>query len=307
MVASGRSVLVFSSLLFLATPGCVSTFDASLDRVPSAPSLEPFDDTVLRAARPSALEFEVTEPGGEARGLVIWIDGIDDPDDAGDLFDELSDARLAIARTRVPAVLSSPLVVRIESGTDLEAAAHKVAAAIDAELAAHVTAVVKFVNDLPRTHKNLATLPRLLVGFSTGGAVLPAVAGRIDRVAGAILVSTPANLLELTRRSERDDLGIALSFGDVALSDKQSSWLSDLYLADSQLDPYRMAQFLWRVPVLMYHARFDRVVSTDLCEEMHLRLRRPDTMRVLGKHGFFLWHEDFDADEIRMWVDRVVK
>ncbi len=299
----GLNALVLVAIL-LAAPGCVSTFDAALDRVKSAPELEPFDDSVLREAQPAPLAFEVSEPDGEPRGLAIWLDGIDDPDDADDLFDELEDAGFAIARARVPAILATPLELRIGGAMDVEGVAKRVSSAVDADLARNVIAVTRFVQDLPRSHKKLAMLPRVLVGFSTGGAVLPAVAGRIDRVAAAILVSTPSNLLQLARRSERSDLGLSVTVAEGGLTDKQSAWLSDLYLADSQLDPYRTAQFLWRVPVLMYHARFDAVIPTDLCEELHIRLRRPDTLRVLGKHGFFEWHADFDADEIRAWLDR---
>ncbi len=242
----------------------------------------------------------------EPRGLVVSLEGPCFPEDGEEVLDELLERGFLVLRVQVPGLVRRPERLEIRGEEDLGGAALAAAAAIDDQLAERAYAVEATLGFLAVRRPDLPLAPLVLMGCGLGAAAAPAVAARLDgAVDAAVLVGGGANLFEVSQEGEGVD-GIEVDAGWTGLSDTQRSWLSELYLAESRLDPYHTSRFLGRTPVLVFHARLDEVMPAWSGELLHRRLRQPDWVRVLGDHEDVLEEWVERAEWVADWVEEAV-
>ncbi|MBI4880413.1 MAG: hypothetical protein HY812_12260 [Planctomycetes bacterium] len=257
------------------------------------------------AAADSALVF-VEPREREPRGLVVSLEGPCFPEDGEEVIDELLERGFAVLRVGVPCLVRQPLHLAIRGEEDLDGAALAAAAAIDDQLAERAYAVEAMLGFLAVRRPDLPLAPLVLMGCGLGAAAAPAVAARLDgAVDAAVLVGGGANLFEVSQEGEGVG-GVETDAGWAGLSGKEQSWLSELYLAESRLDPYHTSRFLGRTPVLLFHARLDEVMPAWSGELLHRRLNQPDWIRVLGDHEDLLEEWVERAAWVADWIEEAV-
>lgn len=280
-------------------------------RLSQADQLPQFEFTsITDSSRPLANAvtgelFELMEPRGEPRGLVVGLAGAGA---AQELWEELRERGYAVLKSELRRVVREPVTVHILSDRDLDPAAREIARAVDDRLAEKAYAVEALLSYLAARRPDLPSRPLVLTGLGLGAAAIPVVAARLGRrIDATVLVGSGANLLEICLTGDLKDGGIEVISPDGELSLEAFNWLSDLYLAESHLDPFHTSRFLGRSPVLMLQARFDEVVPAWTGELLFQRLGRPDRVRYLGDHDDILDEAASQADWIGDWVDRATE
>jgi pimeloyl-ACP methyl ester carboxylesterase len=82
--------------------------------------------------------------------------------------------------------------------------------------------------------------------------------------------------------------------------------LRELVLESSILDPHHTASHIADIPVLMIHARFDRIVPAATGDALYRRLDRPERWKYpLGHFGLFFWLA-WETDDIADWIGEKV-
>lgn len=131
----------------------------------------------------------------------------------------------------------------------------------------------------------LADVPVVITGYSLGTLASPATAALLgDRVGAIVLVGGAADLPRLMLRStalrgdwpERDLLR--------SLPQAERDEVLDAARDALAVDPYRLTPGLRGRPVLMVHARRDRIVPSDLGDLLWERLGRPERWSIPGGH-----------------------
>ncbi|MFH0947266.1 MAG: alpha/beta hydrolase [Planctomycetota bacterium] len=274
------------------------------DRMPQFDFVSASDPSSIDLSRVGEL-FELVEPDGPPRGLVVGVAGSRGAEAAEDLFSELLDRGYAVLRTSMTRVVRQKVTVHLLGDRDLDPAAREIAAAVDDRLAEKAYAIEAMLEYLAARRPDLPRKPLVLAGFASGAAALPVAAARLgSRVDAAVLVAAGANLLEVSLTGKEIETGIEVICGDYELVGRDLRWLSDLYLAESRLDPFHTSRFLGRSPVLILHSRFDEVVPAWTGELLYQRLGRPDRLRILGGHDSALGHASSEAEWVGDWIDQ---
>ena len=252
--------------------------------------------------------FELMEPDREPRGLVLGVVGASAALGPQELWEEFLERGYAVLKTGMPLLVREPLTVHVLGDQDLDPAARKIAAAVDDRLAEKAYAVEAILEYLSARRPDIPLRPLVLAGFGIGAAAVPVVAARLGRrIDATVLVGGGANLLEISLTGEGLESGIELISPAGDLGPEAFQWLSDLYLAESHLDPFHTSRFLGRSPVLLLQARFDEVVPSWTGELLFQRLGRPDRLRTFGDHDDILGRAASDAVWIGDWVDRATQ
>jgi len=144
-----------------------------------------------------------------------------------------------------------------------------------------------------------------VMGFSIGALGLPAVVARLpERFQAAVVVAGGANLLRISQCTSKADSGIRLNW--VGAKPTREDWqrLYVAYLERSKLDPYHTAAALADMPVLVYHAHFDRVVPAATGALLHARLGKPRRFAYpLGHRHLLRVAIRLEADRIARWTE----
>lgn len=274
------------------------------DQMPQFDFISSSDPSSVDISRVGEL-FELEEPEGARLGLVVGVADSRGAEDAEELLDELLDRGYAVLRTSMNRVVREPLTVHLLGDRDLDPAARKIAAAVDDRLAEKAYAIEAMLEYLAARRPDLPRRPLVLAGFGTGAAVLPVAAAKLGSgIDATVMVAAGANLLEVSLTGEEIESGIEVICGDYELAGRNLRWLSDLYLAESRLDPFHTSRFLGRSPVLLLQGRLDGVVPAWTGDLLHQRLGRPDQVRVFGGHDRTLGHASSEAEWIGDWIDQ---
>lgn len=202
----------------------------------------------------------------------------------------------------------NPLRLCIEGADQLDIAAERIARAVDEELAEWAYAAEAVLEYLARTRGDLECRPAVVLGFSIGAVTLPTVVARLpDRFQAAVLIAGGADLLEISRLTSKEDRGLELLWSTYAPHEKDWAQLDQAYLSRTLLDPYHTATSLSGMPVLMYHAAFDRAVPARA--GALLRERCPEARHVflpVGHKQILRVMMRLYADSIADWLDKSV-
>lgn len=243
--------------------------------------------------------------GVACRGTVVHIAGLGSIQYEEPVLNELLARGWAVLRIATPRVWwyeSSEF--RIDSPSDVDPTARRIAAAFDDLLAESAYAAEAALDWLAAERPDLPQRPLAILGCSAGGLVAPAVVARMpERFDAAVLVGTGANLLRISQTSDLTDGGVKLRWGPDLPVGGLRSRLFDRYLKHSVLDPYHTARFLRDKPVLFVHAEFDSTVPAQSCHELYLRLGRPDRLTSYVGHRLLFFTLGGQARRIADWLD----
>lgn len=244
-----------------------------------------------------------------ARGLVVYLNGELSSEYERPLLDTLESRGWAIIHVNTVTTggrADEPIPVMTDS--ELTRAALTIGERIDQALAENAYAVEAALAYCAEHRTDLPQRPVILVGCAAGAMAVPAVAARLgDRVDAAILVGGGANMLDISQRSESDDGGIKLDWGEERPSADRYTELLLQYLACTKLDPFHTAPYLLDRPVLVVHAVFDAVVPASAGLLLYDRLGQPDRLRFSGGHTAMFYFMDANAPKIATWLDRAIQ
>jgi predicted esterase len=243
------------------------------------------------------------------RGLVVHLSSFGGAKFEQPVIDQFVAAGWAVLRVASPSlrpVRGAP-DVSIETDEEFDPAARTLAKHVDDRLAEHAYAVEAALAYLAERLPEVPSQPAVLMGFSAGALVAPAVAARLpERFDAAVLVCGGANLLDIAQRSELTDGGVKVRWGRGRGTPADVQRLNGLYLAYSRLDPYHTAAYLGTTPVLHVHGIADGIVPADCGDLLYERLNRPERIEFpLGHKGvFFLLPSQ--GGRLLAWVNRTV-
>ena len=189
----------------------------------------------------------------------------------------------------------------------LDEAGTRIAAELMARTAECAYAAQAMFANLEHEDPALASLPRVAIGMSGGGIVLPTVMAReADRYDAGVIIAGGSNYFETTYRSNYKDLIDAVHFdwGD-DYRPTRDDWvrLSELYLEHAPLDSFHTAVLVSDKPMLMVHGAIDRAVPSDLGDQLWEQLGQPERRVLPVGHEllFALLPSQFGA--IVTWLD----
>lgn len=202
----------------------------------------------------------------------------------------------------------SPTVFEVDRTGEVEAAAARLAATIDDELADWPYSLEAVLAYLGRHRPDIPQKPLAVMGFSIGALGLPAVVARMpERFEAAVIVAGGANLLEISQRTTKPDSGIALQWNGGKPSEEDWQRLSAAYLAHVKLDPYHTAVALTDLPVLVFHGHLDRVVPAGQGELLHRRLGKPQRFAYpVGHRQLLRLVMRLESGRIVEWIEQAI-
>lgn len=204
----------------------------------------------------------------------------------------------------------------IESGfqiypdTDLESLGNQIAQAADDMIAEHAYAVEALVRATDELHPLLTNKPIVVLGYSAGALVSPAVAARLqlafpNRPIRLILIGGGGDLLSTVVESSFGSglLRLKPKNGPEPTSD-QIDELKESYLANSRLDPLVLAPAIRDVPTLHLYASKDTMVPTAVAKMFNAAHGHVDELRHWGNHGTLFYFASGEAGKIRSWLNK---
>lgn len=184
---------------------------------------------------------------------------------------------------------SNPQTFEIKSDADVAIVGARIAAAVDDELADWPYSLEAVLSYLAIHRPEIPQQPAVVMGFSIGAIGLPAVAARMPkRFAAAVIVAGGADLLKISQTSRKANPGIELRWTPPAREENLFAKLDAAYLSNAKLDPYSAAATLGDMPVLMFHASFDQVVTAKAGNLLWNRLGKPERRVFPVGHGHML-------------------
>lgn len=263
----------------------------------------------------SPVMFEVTErtdlPGGR-RGVALFFHSFGADSYERPIIQSLRNRGWTVVETWFPVGLLFVLEPPQETFATVESAARHFANQVDGALAEWAYGCEALLEELTASDPGVAARPIVIVGCSAGGLGAPVAAARLReggrRIAAAVLVGAGADLSRVVHTS---DLFVGGKDGVLLpgrpLAGETLERLSAEYLRRSRLDPYHTAAALRDVPVLMLHARDDRIVPAPTGDLLYERLGRPERWTLPMGHELMFWRLPAYAGEIADWVDRAVQ
>jgi predicted esterase len=197
---------------------------------------------------------------------------------------------------------ANPIPFEVEPGERLDQAAVQIAALFDDELADWPYSLEAVLQYLAKHHPGVPQKPTAVMGFSIGAIALPAVVARMpDRFEAVVLVAGGANLLEISCRTSKTDSGIDVTWPERQPRVQDWETLYAAYLARAKLDPYHSAAALSGMPLLIYHAGFDRVVPASTGELLFARAGAAE------RHVFPVGHKHLLRIVMRLQAEQIVR
>ncbi len=240
-------------------------------------SAAPGDDGELRLHR---TWFRYRSPA-EPRGTAVLMPGmLGTPHQFIDAFENaLHAGGWAVVRMLVPpsrATEHLPLAIDL---TEPEAPIAQLAAELDdrtAECAYAVEAALAWTDSL---NTELAGAPRVLIGMSGTGMMLPAVLAWNEGAFGAaVVIGSGANAFRILRETGYADLldAVRVTWAPAAPTRDRLAELDAVYLERAELDAYALAPSVNGIPVLLIHGSADRAVPAETGDLLWERLGQPE-------------------------------
>ena len=192
--------------------------------------------------------------------------------------------------------------------TDLKAHGQMIARMVDERLAEHAYAAQALIEESDRTFPDLAAKPIVVMGFSAGSLVTPAIAQRLreafpDRQVAIVMVGGGGDLLSASIGSTFTDGGIHLEPRDgPEPTQEQLAELVTHYRAASKLDPLTLAPVIRDLPTLHLYATRDTVVPTSTARAFNATHGRIDQLVHPLNHDTLFLFLPGEAGKIKSWL-----
>lgn len=211
-----------------------------------------------------------------------------------------------VLRMLVPPSRSTEhLPVEIDAG-DPAQAIKRLAEELDQRTAECAYAVEAALDWLASLGEPFADGPRVLLGISGTGMMLPAVLARNEHAFdAAVVLGGGANAFKILRESSYADTldSVRVTWAGGAPTAGVLEELDSLYLQYAQLDAYTLAPMIGDVPMLLLHGANDRAVPAETGDLLWKRLGEPTRWSKPVGHellfvGLALW-----AGDMMDWLD----
>lgn len=196
----------------------------------------------------------------------------------------------------------------LDDGVDTVARA--VAADFDRRLGACARAVAAACAHVEGAYPGLTGRPRVALGLSGGGLMLPPiVAADADRYDAAVVLAGGADLVKVIATSNYMAFIDAVDFrrGDRALLDWERRALSEAYLDHATRDPYHTGPAMSSVPTLIVQGTRDRAVPASSSDLLWARMGEPDRWLWPAGHEVLALALQSRFGEVLDWIDDAVK
>lgn len=192
--------------------------------------------------------------------------------------------------------------------TDLEAHGQMIARMVDERIAEHAYAAQSLIEESDRIFPELADKPIVVMGFSAGSLVTPAIAQRLrelfpDRQIAIVMVGGGGDLLSASIGSVFTDGGIHLEPRDgPEPTQEQLDELVTHYRAASKLDPLTLGPVVRDIPTLHLYATRDTVVPTSTARAFNAAHGRVDRLVHPLNHDTLFLFLPGEAGKIKSWL-----
>ena len=198
--------------------------------------------------------------------------------------------------------------LEVYSNTDLEAHGRMLAGIVDQRIAEHAYAAEALIAESDRLNPDLADKPIVVMGFSAGALVSPAVTARLrglypDRQIALVMIGGGGDVVSSSAESvfEVGKLDFAPREGPEP-TDEQLDELAMHYRAASKLDPLVLAPSLADVPTLHIYAKRDTVVPTSAAEAFNEAHGHVDRLVHPLNHDTLFFFVPGEVGRIKTWL-----
>lgn len=198
----------------------------------------------------------------------------------------------------------------IHPDTDIDAHAAMIAQRFDRRLTEHAYAARALIEEVDRREPTLAGKPVVVMGFSAGALVTPAVAARLreafpDRTIAVVMVGGGGDLLRIAIESSMGRGSFRLKpVNGPDPTPEQLDELAHAYLNHAKLDPLVVAPAIRDVPTLHVYADSDKIVPTEAAEQFNAAHGHVDRLVHAGNHGTLFYFLQGQAGKVRSWLRR---
>ena len=192
--------------------------------------------------------------------------------------------------------------------TELDAHGRMLAAIMDQRIAEHAYAAQALIEESDRQNPELADKPIVVIGFSAGALVSPAVVARLrsvypDRAIALVMVGGGGDLLSASIKSVFAEAKIGLDPREGPKpTQQQLSELVDHYRAASKLDPLTLATSIRDIPTLHIYASRDTVVPSATAEAFNTAHGHVDRLVHPLNHETLFFFAPGEVGRIRSWL-----
>lgn len=266
----------------------------------SASPVGEMEGTALVAAQRTT--FSLLDPfgGGAARGTALVMPGLlgTPPGTVDALVRMLRDQGWAVLRMWAqPSRFTQAVSFDIDLSADAAAGAKSISGELTDRLAECAFAVQGAFDHVEQSRPELASLPRVAVGFSGGALTMPTVVAREpDRYAAVVMVGGGADAFLLTLKTSYSFVGgpkYAFTGGEP--TNDSILRIDEEYLRITPLDPYHCARSLRGKPILMICGNADTAVASPLGNLLWQQAGEPTRVIHEGGHEslFFSLSSEF--------------
>ncbi len=201
--------------------------------------------------------------------------------------------------------------VRIEPKTQAETA-RRLGREVNEHLADKAYAVEALLELMAKRHPQMLAGSRILAGGSAGSIALPAVAVRTGKSDALILIGTGGHAARIVTESSLVPLGLYRE--EAKGTDRKRRWLTPaelpeiqkLMLAETRLDPLRLAPRLKAIPTLMIRAELDQMVPAATNDLLHEALGRPERWSLPLNHIMLFGALQLQSGMILQWTEKSI-
>ena len=255
--------------------------------------------------------FAWYEPKVETRGTAVLLPGMfGTPRWILETWTEqlTTDGWLVVRMVTQPSRFTERRRFDVDDG--IEPVAQQVADVFDARLIACAVSVAEACDTVEGKRPDLAELPRIAIGLSGGGLMLPTVVAHdAERYNAAVVLAGGADLVTVIAESNYAPFigAVSIRRGDRKLLEWELRELSEAYLAAASEDPYHAATRMGSVETLIVQGTRDRAVPASSSDLLWTRMGEPDRWLWPAGHEVLALALQSRFGEVLDWIDEAVE